>query len=163
MKRDAMIGNSLLFIAAIIWGCAFVAQRMGMDFMGPFTFQAVRSLLGAAVLLPAIALRNAFNKKRGGYVKPSQANKKDLLLGGLACGTLLCIATNLQQVALQYTSAGKAGFLTALYILLVPAVGVFTGKKPSPLLWLCILLAAFGLWLLSVKDGFSIEIGRAHV
>ena len=158
MKRDALIGNSLLFIAALIWGCAFVAQSMGMEFMGPFTFQAVRSFVGVAVLVPAIALRNAWNRRRDNYVRPSRANKKDLLLGGLACGTLLTIAANLQQFALQYTTAGKAGFLTALYILLVPVVGMFAGRKPSPLIWLCILFAAFGLWLLSVKDGFSIAM-----
>lgn len=158
MKRDALIGNSLLFIAALIWGCAFVAQSMGMEFMGPFTFQAVRSFIGVAVLMPAIALRNAWNRKRGNHVRPSRANKKDLLLGGLACGTLLTIAANLQQFALQYTTAGKAGFLTALYILLVPVAGMFAGRKPSPLIWLCILFAAFGLWLLSVKDGFSIAL-----
>lgn len=158
MKRSALIGNSFLFTAALIWGCAFVAQSMGMDFMGPYTFQAVRSFIGVAVLVPAIAVRNAWSKKRGNYVKPGHADRRVLLLGGLACGTLLSIASNLQQVALQYTTAGKAGFLTALYILLVPVAGMFAGRKTSPLIWLCILFAAFGLWLLSVKDGFSIAL-----
>ncbi len=156
-RRDSLVGNALLFIAALIWGCAFVAQSMGMEHMGPFTFQVARSLLGAGVLLPLILLRRWQARRRGADPRLSPRQRRDLIIGGVLCGLLLAVATNLQQVALQYTTAGKAGFLTALYILMVPVAGVLRGRWPRPLLWLCIALAALGLYLLSVKDGFTIE------
>ncbi|MHC1786077.1 MAG: DMT family transporter [Christensenellales bacterium] len=155
-RRESLIGNGLLFIAALIWGCAFVAQSLGMDYMGPFTFQVARSLLGAGVLLPVILLRRGALRRRGELRPATAEGKKALLRGGIACGLLLSVATNLQQVALQHTTAGKAGFLTALYILMVPLVGVLRGRRPRPLLWLCIALAALGLYLLSVREGFVI-------
>lgn len=144
----------MLLTAALFWGLAFVAQYMGMDHIGPFTFQAVRSLVGAAFLAP-IGLALAQKDKKAGQPRPAHY-RRTLWLGGAICGVLLAVAMNLQQVALKESGAGKAGFLTALYILIVPVYGVFFGRRPRAALWLCILLAAVGLYLVSVKDGFTI-------
>ena len=119
----------LLLLTAFIWGVAFVAQSVGMDYVGPFTFTASRSLIGAVVLLPVIWFRT---KKENG-VKAAQKKgtavdkqeKKNLLRGGIVCGVFLCIATNLQQIGLQYSTVGKSGFVTAMYIVLVPILGIF--------------------------------------
>lgn len=143
-------GNLLLLGAAMIWGGAFVAQRRGMDFIGPFTFQGVRSLLGSAVLLLVLILRRAFSHKR------QAANWRALLKGGLLCGVVLAAAGSLQQVALTETSAGKAGFLTSLYILIVPLISCLRGKAFSPMMWLPVGLAVAGLYLLSVKEGLMV-------
>lgn len=159
MRKSSLVGNLMLAFAALIWGCAFVAQSVGMDYMGPFTFQTVRSLVGAASLLPLIVYRRHRARKAGGRVKLAPAQRRTLLLAGLLCGLVVAVGTNLQQYGLQFTTAGKAGFLTALYILLVPLAGYFMGKPPRPLLWLCIALAALGLYLLSVQEGFSIGLG----
>lgn len=159
MRRSSLIGNLMLALAALIWGCAFVAQSMGMDYVGPFTFQTVRSLVGAASLLPLIYFRRLRLKRSGQSRKLSPAQRRDLLVAGLLCGLVVALGTNLQQYGLQFTTAGKAGFLTALYILLVPLAGYFMRKPPRPLLWLCIGLAAAGLYLLSVQEGFSIGLG----
>lgn len=156
MRKSPWLGNLLLLLAALIWGCAFVAQSMGNEHVGPFTFQASRSLLGAAVLFPFAWLRIGAAKRKGAWQPPSPRSRRMLLWGGVACGVLLAVAMNLQQVALVESTAGKAGFLTALYILFVPLAGYFVGKSPRPALWLCILLAAVGLYLLSVQEGFTI-------
>lgn len=151
MREGRLIGNLMLTCAALIWGCAFVAQSVGMDYMGPFTFQTVRSLVGALSLLPVIYLRR---RAKPAPLAPRQ--KKILLWGGALCGLIVAVATGLQQVALIHSSAGKAGFLTALYIILVPLAGQLMGKKARPLLWLCVLIAAVGLYLLSIGEGFTI-------
>ena len=121
-------GTLLLLLAAMIWGAAFVAQDVGMEYVGPFTFQAVRQILGFLVLIPVIVLRD----KAGTDPANRPRTKKDrlMLLGyGAVCGTILFLACNLQQVGLLYTTAGKSGFITALYIILVPICGIFVGKK----------------------------------
>ena len=149
----------LLLLTATIWGVAFVAQSVGMDYVGPFTFNGVRSLLGAVVLLPVICFLN--HKKKDTAVKADQCiqSKKTLWIGGILCGLCLCIATSLQQIGIQYTTAGKAGFLTAMYIIIVPVIGLFLGKKSSPFVGLSIVMAAVGLYLLSIKEGFTIGKG----
>ena len=140
-----------LFLAAFIWGVAFVAQRAGMDHVGPFTFNAVRNLLGALVLLPVLALRRE---------KTGSGNGKTLLAGGLCCGLCLCVAGNLQQVGIQYTTVGKAGFLTACYIVLVPILGILLGRRCSRLLWAAVGLAVLGLYLLCMHaDTFALSKG----
>ena len=145
----------LLLLTATIWGIAFVAQSVGMDYVKPFTFNGVRSLLGALVLLPLIYF---LNKKK----VPGEKQKEDtktLIIGGVLCGLCLCVASSLQQIGIQYTTAGKAGFLTAMYIVIVPVLGLFMGKKCSPFVGVSIVLATIGLYLLSIKDGFSIGTG----
>ncbi len=107
----------MLVLTAFIWGTAFVAQSVGMDYLEPFTFNGVRSLIGGAALIPCIAILQMTGGKEGGNVS---GNRKDLAAGGIACGLLLFAATSLQQIGIQYTTAGKAGFITAFYIVIVP-------------------------------------------
>lgn len=158
-KRNHWKNPILLLMAAIIWGVAFVAQSVGMDYVGPFTFNGVRSLLGAAVLVPVIM---AFSGKKG-KAKKNASDNKTLWTGGILCGLCLCAATTFQQIGIQYTTAGKAGFLTAMYIVLVPVFGMFLGKKCTSFIWVSIALATAGLYLLSIKDGFAIGIGDIYV
>lgn len=145
----------MLAAAAMIWGSAFVAQSVGMEYVGPFTFQAVRCLLGGLVLLPVIALLG-----KNAPEKPPAGTGKGLWTAGLACGGWLFIASSLQQVGLLYTSAGKSGFITALYVVLVPCVSLFLGKRAPLTVWAGALLAVTALYLLCVKDGFSIGKGE---
>lgn len=164
MKNSELKGNLLLMLTALIWGCAFVAQSVSMDYIGPFTFQSVRSLLGAAVLVPVFLILDAVKKKAGTYQAPTREEKKTLLIAGIVCGCIMTVAANLQQIGIQYTSAGKAGFITAMYILIVPVLGLFLKKKVPGRIWLCILIAVVGLYLLSVTEGFSsISKGDVYV
>ena len=153
-----MRGNLLLLLASLIWGTAFVAQSVGMDHIGPFTFMAARSIIGALSLVPVILLQNARKKHMGQPVKMSAGSKRSLLRGGILCGLLLTVAANLQQAALLYTTTGKAGFLTALYILLVPIAGIFMGRRVVPAVWLAIAVAAIGLYLLINKTRLGMKI-----
>ena len=150
----------ILLLTAAIWGVAFVAQSVGMDYVKPFTFNGVRSLLGAVVLLPVIYFFSHKKKDKTGQTKEST---KTLWLGGISCGLCLCVASSLQQIGIQYTTAGKAGFLTAMYIVIVPILGLFLGKKCSPFVGVSIVLATIGLYLLSIKEGFSIGVGDIYV
>ena len=155
-------GPLLLLLTAFIWGTAFVAQRKGMEFIGPFTFNGIRSFIGAAVLLPLIL----YIVKTARRCEPdapnalkTAASRKALMLGGLACGTMMFIASTLQQAGMVYTTSGKAGFITALYIVIVPILGLFLGKRLRPLIVVCVLMAVAGLYLLTIKDGLSINKG----
>ena len=150
-------GSLMLLLAAVIWGSAFVAQSLGMEHIGPFTFQAVRSLLGAVALAPVILLSGRISKRKGDIPSPEQ--RRLLRRGGLLCGLALFVAVNLQQFGLRDTTAGKAGFLTALYILIVPVYGLFLGHRPRPALWVSVLVAAAGLYLLSVTEQFTVRTG----
>lgn len=147
--------NILLLLAAFIWGSAFVAQSVGMDYVGPFTFTCVRSIIGALVLLPVIACMDGMNGKNW---KVGWQNK-NLWIGGICCGVILAVASSLQQIGIQYTSVGKAGFITALYVIFVPIVRVFFGKKPSKLIWGCVALAIVGLYLLCINESVSLNLG----
>ena len=151
------IGNGLLLLGAMIWGAAFVAQSVGMEFVGPFTFQAVRSLLGSLVLLPVMLLTD----RTGLSVPPRGRHQyKDLLVGGTVCGLCLFVACALQQLGLLYTTPGKSGFFTSLYIILVPLIGVVMGKKVSPWLLVSVVLAVAGLYLLCGGGDFSVGMGE---
>ncbi len=156
-NRDNARGSLLLLLASFIWGTAFVAQSVGMEHVGPFTFMAVRSFIGSLSLLPVILLQSRRRRAKDEGRPMSAEQKRSLLRGGLVCGLVLAVAANLQQAGLKYTSVGKAGFLTALYILLVPLAGMLAGKRQRPALWLAIGLAAAGLYLLSIKGDFSIN------
>ena len=114
----------ILFLTAFIWGTAFVAQSVGMDYMEPFGFNGIRSVIGGIALLPCIFLLDKL-----GLSSKGTGSRKDLVRGGIACGILLFAASSLQQIGIQYTSAGKAGFITAFYIVLVPVFGIFLKKK----------------------------------
>ena len=149
--------TSLLF-ATVIWGSAFIAQSVGMDYIEPFTFQAVRCFLAVIFLLPVIFL---FDRDKKAYFK-NWANPK-LWKTGLVCGIALFMAGGLQQVGLVYTSAGKAGFITALYIVLVPILGVFLKQKPSSAAWVSVALAVAGLYLLSCVGVTEINIGDLYL
>lgn len=154
--KKEWLGNLLLITVALIWGCAFVAQSIGMDYVEPFTFTAVRSILGALALLPCIAVFDHINKKKGKAVAKVDGK---LLKAGVISGLLLAGAVNLQQVGIMYTSAGKAGFITALYIVLVPISGIFLRKKISGSVWLSVALATGGLYLLCINESLTINNG----
>lgn len=156
-NKKRIQGSLLLLFASFIWGGAFVAQRVGMDYIGPLTFNFLRSFIGSLVLLPVILVRQS--AKRKGRLPARPAGKKSLLTAGLLCGLVLSAGSILQQVGIQYTSVGKAGFLTALYIVIVPVLGIILGKKPHLLLWCSVVTALLGTYLLSVQSGFSISAG----
>ncbi len=157
MKTNRTLGNVLLVITAIIWGAAFVAQRAGMDYVGPFTFLSARSFLGFMALLPVIFLSDIFKKTT--TTRKSHKSTKTLVIGGICCGVALTVASALQQIGMQYSDAGKGGFITAMYILLVPVIGVFLGKKIRPIIWTCVSLGVLGLYLLCIKPWLGFEIG----
>lgn len=151
--RNSMI----LLLTAIIWGVAFVAQSVGMDYVGPFTFTCIRSLIGGTVLLPFVALR------RRGKPAMTGTEKKQLWLGGLFCGLFLAAASCFQQFGLQFTTVGKAGFITAFYIILVPVLGIFFKRKCGVFVWIGVILALIGLYLLCMTEGFFVQTGDLMV
>ena len=148
-------GSVYLLLATIIWGSAFVAQSVGMDYVGPFTFQAVRCGLAVIGLLPVIYISD---KGAGRSFRKEWANKQ-LWIGGLLCAIPLFLAVNLQQVGLVSTGAGKSAFLTAMYIVMVPILGLFFGRKPSPMVPISVVLAVIGLYLLSCVGVTQILLG----
>jgi len=155
-----MRGNLMLLLTALIWGTAFVAQSAGMDHVQPFTYNDVRTLIGGLVLIPVILL---FDRLKPTDSRPSVAEQKEInknsLIGGICCGTVLCVASCFQQFGVSMTTAGKAGFITALYIVIVPLMGVFIKKKIPKIIWLCVAIAVAGFYLLCVKEGFSVGTG----
>ncbi len=151
-------GAAILLLAAIIWGFAFVAQSVGMENVGAFTFQASRMLLASLVLLPTALIFGKMCEKSTGKKEPFLDKKT--LLAGMACGIFLFSAASLQQIGIAYTTVGHASFLTALYLLIVPLLGIFMGKRVGARIWLCIALALAGLYLLFMTDeGFSMSLG----
>ena len=147
----------MLILTAFIWGTAFVAQSVGMDCLGPFTFNGVRSLIGGVALIPCIWILQKLNDKSDPVTE--ERNRKDLLIGGISCGVLLFAASSLQQVGIQYTTAGKAGFITAFYIVFVPVLGIFLGKKTGWKVWTAVILALAGLYFLCITEKFTIGKG----
>lgn len=159
--RNTMI----LVLAALIWGCAFVAQSVGAKYVGAFTFLAARSWLGGAVLLPLIAALDAGAKKNGraSGAPPTPAEKKKLLLGGLCCGLFLFFASAAQQLGIADTTTAKAGFITTMYVLIVPVLTLFMGRRVRGKVWFCVALGVVGLYLLCMVGGFSLQKGDALV
>lgn len=155
-----MQGNIMLLITAMIWGSAFVAQSKGMEFIGPFTFNVLRNFVGGIVLLPVIAIFSRGNKYSAEEKKQID---KNTLIGGIFCGLVLFVASSFQQYGLVHTTAGKAGFITALYIVIVPLLGLFMGKKVPKIIWGCVALAILGFWLLCIKEGFTVGLGDLMV
>ena len=153
MQTKTLKSDSLLLVAAFFWGTTFVAQRKGMDHLGPMTYNALRFLLGAVTLAPLILwphLRLAGTRT---------GTPRLLLWGGLAAGAALFAGASLQQMGLQYTTAGKAGFITSLYVVLVPLMGLVLGHRCGVSLWLGVGLTVAGLYLLSVNESFTIAKG----
>ena len=164
MKKPSVIGMVMLLVCSFIWGTSFVAQSEGMKLMEPFTFQAVRSLLGGTVLIPFIIVSDIIKKRNGSYTKPSKRVRRRTLLVGMGCGVILCVASCLQQFGMAMgTDGGKAGFITALYILIVPLLGLLLRKKVRPVMWGCIALGIAGLYLLCIHGGFTVEPGDGLV
>lgn len=158
MQKNSVKNTVMLLLAAMIWGFAFVAQSTGMNYVGPYTFNAVRSFMGSFVLFPV-----AFLGKQKFY-KMTKQEKKELLLSGSVCGILLGTATNLQQIGIMTTSVGKAGFLTALYIVLVPIAGLFLKKKCGKNVWIGVGCSFIGLYLLCMTDSSKdIAIGDVYL
>ena len=152
--KNRIRGILSLLVATIIWGSAFIAQSVGMDHIGPMTFLAVRCALGAAFLIP---LSYLFEKNKKEFI--SKWKNPKLWKTGFICGLALFTAGAMQQIGLVYTTAGKAGFITAMYIILVPVIGSFLGSHPSPMAWISVGLAVGGLYLLSCVGVSSINIG----
>ena len=156
--------SMLLLLTATIWGVAFVAQSVGMEYIGPFTFNAVRNAIGALVLIPCIGFLRRIRTEEEKRKPADKQEKKTLVAGGVSCGVLLFIASNLQQVGIQYTTVGKAGFITAMYIVIVPLLGIFLGKKAGARVWCAVVIAVVGLYMLCVTDGgFSLQKGDLFV
>ena len=144
----------MLFMTALIWGTAFVAQKSGMDTVSPVAFNGIRTLIGAVSLLPVIAI---MNMRQGAKAENTKEQKKLLWIGGVCCGLFLMAAGNVQQIGICYTTAGKTGFITALYVILVPLMGLLLGKRIRPIFWACVAASAVGLYLLCIpaEGGFG--------
>lgn len=152
-KKSKLISVFMLLMASVIWGVAFTAQSAGMDRVGPFTFSVVRCYLATIALIPCFLLFDRFG------LSPKNHNRKTTVVGGIVLGVILFIGGNLQQVGILYTSVAKAGFITSLYIVFVPIAGLFMKKHVHPGLALCVLIAAFGLYFLSVQKDLTMSIG----
>lgn len=154
MKTGQMRNSLLLLLTALIWGVAFVAQSVGGDAVGSFTFNGVRSLIGSAVLLPVIYFLDSQKKRELGEEKfqAEKGDQKTLLMGGICCGIMLCIASNFQQFGISFTTVGKAGFITAMYILIVPVLGLFMKRKVGVKVWAGVVLATIGLYMLCMTS-----------
>ena len=173
-KNKKLQSDLMLLLTSLIWGSSFIFQSLGANHLGPFTFNTFRYVLAVISLLPAILY---FKKKNSvtsdfNYSKPSTdvrsdnanrslfRNPKVLITGGVLLGMILFIAGNLQQYAMAFTTSGKAGFITTLYVIIVPILGIFLGNKTRLIVWFCALLAAVGLYFLSIKPGsFTISKG----
>ncbi|MCX6278594.1 MAG: DMT family transporter [Bacteroidetes bacterium] len=157
MKTVFLKSDLILLLAAIIWGFAFVAQRVGMDYVGPFTYNGVRFALGTVVLIPFLWLRAS--KGQPLIMAENRRDRSKLLIGSVMTGLFLFGGAALQQLGLQQTTAGKAGFITGLYVVFVPIVGLFFGQRSNLFLWIGAILSVAGLYLLSMTGGFAISPG----
>lgn len=148
----------LLLLTATVWGLAFVSQSKGMEYMRPFTFNGVRSFIGAGSLVVYLLI----SRKVAG-AKAAPIDWKRNLIAGLCCGLALAVASTLQQFGVAYTSVGKAGFITTLYIIFVPILGIFLKKKVAPIVWVAAVLAAIGMYLLCMTESLSLSMGDTMV
>lgn len=158
MQRNSIRQSSFAVLAALIWGTAFVAQSVGADFVPAFAFNAARAIIAFVFLLVLCAILR-FSRVRHGKPATTTRSAKDLLTGGLCCGLAMGVGTFLQQKGLETTSSGKAGFITALYIVLVPIFGVFLKKKVPAAVWVSVALAVAGLYCLCMNESFTIASG----
>jgi len=183
MKKNSLKGSALLLLAAFVWGVAFVAQSVGMDHVSAFAFNSIRNYIGVITLIPVLmfniyrpkdnmnnvqtlnSVDSTVSIKEDGFIhKLRKIFTKDLLLGGFICGTSLCIATNFQQLGLEYSTVGKSAFITTLYIVFVPITGIFFKKRLSIQVWIGVFLAMAGLYLLCMKDeAFVLSTGDIYL
>ena len=164
-KQGELLHTLALLVCAAIWGSAFVAQSVGAEYVGAFTFLAVRNWIAVVFLIPVIFVRDTILKKRGRpSVRPAnRTQRRFLLMGGAACGFFLCAASAFQQVGIRYTTTAKAGFITALYVVIVPILSVFFGKSVKSRIWMCVALAVLGLYLLCMRGELSLSFGDGVV
>lgn len=151
-------GSLMLLTAAFIWGTAFVAQSNGMDYVAPFTYNAVRTLIGGIVLIPVVFIFGQKSRR-----KASENNNKISFIGGIICGLVLFAASSFQQLGISLTSAGKAGFITALYVVIVPVISIIFGQKSNLKMWICAFTAIIGFYFLCIKEGFRLSKGDLYV
>ncbi|MBE9491349.1 MAG: DMT family transporter [Bacteroidetes bacterium] len=156
MKQGVLKSDLLLLLASLIWGLAFVAQRAGMEYVGPFIFNGIRFAFGAVVLIPFFSIKS--NNRKDHSSKPVIFDKY-LLKGGILAGLVLFVGASFQQAGLVYTTAGNAGFITSLYVIFVPVFGLIWKQYPARGTWVGALMAALGMYLLSVSGGFTLLFG----
>ncbi len=159
MSRQLRAGL-LLTLTALIWGAAFVAQSVGMDYVGPYTYLCSRSVIGGIVLLPVIKFFGKDPETVSPDVNSDKAkNKKILITGGICCGIALFVASILQQIGIKYTTVGKAGFITSLYMIIVPIIGIILGRKASKKVWFSVLIAIIGMYFLCMNGESGLNKG----
>ena len=153
--------SCMLLLAALVWGVAFVAQSEGLNYVGAFTFNTCRFILGGAVLIPCIYFLHG--RKDSAWQTLSEKEKKEQtrmgIIGGICCGCILCLASCLQQFGIAQTTVGKAGFITTLYIIIVPFMGLFLKRKIGINIWISAVIAAVGMYFLCITESFSIGAG----
>lgn len=155
MKKQELKSNILLLITAAIWGLAFVAQKVGAEYIGPFAFNGIRFALGGISLIPLLLY---FSKTQNQTI--NNCNKKyTFIIAGIITGCVLFLGASLQQIGLNYTSAGKAAFITGLYMVFVPIISIFLKKNIPLTIWVSVVMTAIGLYFLSIKENFSISQG----
>ena len=161
-KRSHII---MLFLATIFWGTTFVAQRIGAGLVGPYTYLAGRSWIAIVFLTPVVHAFDRFHDRRGPDNRRPRtaADRRLLLVGGVTAGVALCAASAAQQIGVAYTTASKAGFITALYVVIVPVLSIFLGRRPAARIWLCVALSLAGMYLLCITDGaLRLQLGDAY-
>lgn len=156
MKNKKIKGNALLLLTSLIWGISFIAQSKGVELISPVAFNGIRCMLGAIVLLPVIAILDIGKKRKN--IKVKKLDKK-FFIASIVCGTFFFLATTLQTVGMVETSPGKAGFITALYMIIVPIIGAIMGKKPSKNVVIAVVAAIVGLYLMCIGETFDINKG----
>ena len=164
MNSKQIRNTLLLTLTALVWGCAFVAQSVGAEYVGAFTFLASRSWLAGVTVLPLVAWVNR-SKKRSLLEQPprSSSDRRTFLTGGIACGFFLFLASAAQQIGVAQTTTAKAGFITAMYVLIVPVLTLFMGRKVGKKIWLCVVMGVVGLYLLCMTGGLSLSRGDTMV
>ncbi len=161
--KTKVYGGILLFIATLIWGTSLVAQSFGTNHVGPFTFNAARFFIGAIILLPFILFTSYHKTRQKTSTSCHKAKDNKLFQGGIICGCIVFVTASLQQIGIAYTTVGKAGFITALYIVIVPILGLFFGKRVPLYIWFCILLGIVGMYLLCMNEKFTLGVGDTFV
>ena len=154
MKKTQLRNSLLLLLTATIWGTSFVAQSVGMDYIGPITFTFLRNITGGLFLIPCIWFMRRKNKNNNNAaLEKRPIVTKTEWIGGILCGIALCAAGNFQQIGIAHTTVGKAGFITALYVVIVPLLGLFVKKRVPKIVWFCVVLSVIGLYLLCMTEG----------